>query len=303
MKSNKITFTFDNLKKALTKLNKLLSAPKESDSKSTAISNKNQLNSKQPANDTKTEKLRKISTFINKYSESLKGSKDEAVLEYLFFLAENLSEKVYEEQGEEIMEDLWKLYKTDSDQLCFNPNSILLKLNPANKNLHLEINNNPEYFLNLVFMNENLTEKILDNKIISFDKKKKEINFSEEISKLIKLLKIDNEKISSAVKINNVLDLMFLKIMCIGDMKTFYTNLSTMLMLTEGKTILIFKIISYFALCIFKFDNKESFVGSLLFIIGGMLRDYAKSYMKTKGVNRVIFSEHKCTHKVKINKI
>lgn len=315
MKSNakENTFTIDNLKKAINKLNNLTAAPKEIDSNILSNSNiktskentNSQQNTKLPHKDENNERLKNVLTYINKYSESLKDSKDEAVLEYLLCLAENFSERVYSEQGDEIMEDLWKLYKINTDQLKFNPNSVLYKLYSLNNNkdknfMHLEINNNPEYFLNLVFMNENFTEKILEKRIISFDKPKKGIKFEQEVSKLVDLLKNENEKLSNSIKINNILDLIFLKIMCIGNMKTFYTILSSMLMLTEGKTILIFKIISYFALCLFTFENKESFVGSLLFIIGGMLRDYAKSYMKTKGVERVIFSDHKCSHEVKI---
>jgi len=284
MKNNEKTFSKEKLKKAIKKLNSFINDPKKD------------LNDNK-GNEEKKEKEKKILNYINKYSASLKDSKEEEVLEFLLVLAENLSEKVYEEQGDEIMEDLWKLYKINTDQLKFNPNAILYKLN-SSRNLHMEINNNPEYFLNLVFMNENFTKKIIDNSIIIFDKEKKEINFTNEIPKILFLLKDEGINKSTSLQINNILDLIFLKIMCIGNMKTFYTILSSMLMLTEGKTVLIFKLISFFALCLFKFENKESFIGSLLFIIGAMLRDYAKSYMKTKGLERVIFSEHKFSHKV-----
>ncbi len=313
--ANEITFTYDNLKKAINKLNKLLSSQKEIDSNTLSSKNtENNKNNKDNSNveeqktkvqakDDKAEKLKKVITFINKFSESLKDSKNEdAVLEYLLFLAENLSESVYAQQGDEIMEDLWKLYKVNTDQLKFDPYSILYKLNPlSNKNLpNFEIKSNPEYFLNLLFMNENLTENILESEIVTFDKDRNVIKFDIEVSKTVELVKNQYEKLSNASKINNILDLIFIKIMCLGDMKTFYTVLSSMLMLTEGKTILIFKLISYFALCLFTFKNKESFVGSLLFILGGMLRDYAKSYMKTKGLERIIFSGHKCAHQVNL---
>jgi len=288
MKTNEISFTLEKLKKVIIKLNTFLNESQDNNSNS----NKSEK---------QTEKLKKFLNYINKYSESLKNDKEENVLEYLIVLAENLSEKVYENQGDEIMEELWKLYRINTDQLKFNPNKILKDLNCCKNNLKFQVNNNPEYFLNMVLMNENLTDKLLKEKIIVFNDEKREVKFDLEISDLISLLKEQNENSSLSIKINNILDLIFLKILCRGNMKTFYTILSSMLMLTEGKTILIFKIISYFSLCLYTFENKESFIGSILFIIGGMLRDYAKSYLKTKGLERIIFSEHKFSHQVKNN--
>jgi hypothetical protein len=285
MKSDEINFSPEKVKKIINKINSYVIQSKEN-------------NSDTKKSEEHSEKLKKFIGKLNEYSGSVKNGTEEEILEYLIFIAENLSEKVYEYQGDEIMEELWKLYQVNTDQLKFNPNNILNNLNSSKNNLKSQINNNPEYFLSLILMNQSLFDKVLKEQILTFNHDKKEVKFNIELSKLINLLKEQNEDCSITIKINNILDFIFLKILCIGDMKTFYTILSSMLMLTEGKTILVFKIIAYFAICLYTFHNKESFIGSILFIIGGMLRDYAKSYMKTKGVERIIFTEKQCTHQV-----
>lgn len=288
MKTNEeVSFTSKKLKNVIKKLNISL------------IDLDNKINESENNENTK-----KFINYINKYSDSLKNSNDREILEFLNTLIKDFSEKVYISQGDDLMESLWKLYRINIEQLNFNPDTILYKLANDPQKIKFEISNNPEYFLNMILMNENLTNKILDDKIIVFDKENNKIDFHLEMSIFQTLLGgldtqtfHDNDMINK-IKINNILDLVFLKILVKGNIKTFYTVLSSMLMLTEGKTILIFKIISFYAICLFSFENKDAFVGSLLFIIGGMLRDYARSYLKTKSIERFQFSEHKCNHEV-----
>ena len=246
-----------------------------------------------------TPEIKKYINYINKYSENIKNSNDLEILEYLKSISKFSSNDVYKKQGDEIMENLWKLYRCETKLLSNFPNKLMSK-SKSSQDQFFDINNNPEYFLNLILMNEKLTEKVLKENLMSFDKKKKVLKINFQVTDFESILDIkNNNNFSNKILINNILDLIFLKILCEGNIKTFYTVLSSMFMLTEGKTILIMKIISYFAICIWKFENKESFVGSLLYIVGGMLRDYSKSYLKTKGILKMSLIDHKCNHQVK----
>jgi hypothetical protein len=295
-KENKenLIFTIDKLKKIIKKLNNLLA--------------------KEKLEEEEEKKLKKFIDYLNKFNQKLRGeNKLHNKLEFLNTLIENFSEEIYKKIGDELIEDLWRMYYTDTNFLNFSPYDIINKITKE-KNKEYEVNNNPEYFISLLLMNERLAEKLLKNNFIEFNLEKNEIKFTLDFMKYTEVVSEDlflnnnynknnNEDLSIKLKINNLIDLITIKILTVGNIQGFYTTLSSMLLMTEGKTILIFKIISFFALCLYKFSNKESFIGGLLYILGGMLRDYAKSYLYTKGIERFLFSEHKCDHKVIYKKL
>jgi hypothetical protein len=102
------------------------------------------------------------------------------------------------------------------------------------------------------------------------------------------------------LKKNFLVDCIIIKIYANCEIKMFYTSLSSFIVNTKSNVMLLFKAISLFSLCLWQFEKKENFIDSLIFIVGGVLRDLGRSYLKTKGILNENLSYHLCKKHVKL---
>jgi hypothetical protein len=223
--------------------------------------------------------------YVNDIKEIFeKENKNEKInnnlLELLCMNDESLSK-----HGDELLENLWKLYANT----IFNIPSLTTISTPE------------QFFIDLFFLNNAKLNTLKEQNIIKIKENLIEINISKEFVEN-NILSKDSSKEALLNNRNVLIDLIIFNMFCktaSKDLKGFYTSLSGFVVTTESSVFLLYKTISLFALCLFTMEKKENFVDSLFYILSGVLRDHARSYLKTKGVLNENLSYHKCSKHVK----
>ena len=183
--------------------------------------------------------------------------------------------------GSELLDKIWKLEDEMNDYIP--PLEILEQ--PKDKKLTpIEL---MKYFLKLLFGNKDDVDKLLNEKYIIIDGEKRQVYINEEICK-----EIGKDK-DKYINENNLLNnLMIIKIMTYTKPDVFYTSISSFLTLVDNSVIKFYKILSLFSFTLWTLSNKkDSLVKSLIYIIGGVLKDYCRSLFKTENIdiNKLIY--------------
>jgi hypothetical protein len=187
-------------------------------------------------------------------------------------------EAFFIKHGDDLADKVWELYD--------------------DKNFNLDI---PEYkhfssfFINLFFMNKNLVEQLLANKVFYIEGnriKSADINAVREFNKEL-FPKLNQNELKSFL-----LDYLIMYIFSKAELRNFYTSLSSFLVGSKSNVMLLFKCLALFGLSLWQLEKRENFLDGLLYVIGGVLRDHARSYLKTKGILQENLSYHKCKDKV-----
>jgi hypothetical protein len=217
-------------------------------------------------------------SFIDEFGSIEKDSNIISYLENLFLLEESFFIK----NGDDLADKVWELY----DDKHFNIDL------PEYKHFSY-------FFINLFFMNKNLVEPLLANGIFYIEDNKIK---SADISKVREFNKELFPKLNSLNQNelkNFLVDYLVMYIFTKAELRHFYTSLSSFLVGTKSNVMLLFKCLSLFGLALWQFEKRENFLDGLLYVIGGVLRDHARSYLKTKGILQENLSYHKCKDKVK----
>ena len=194
-----------------------------------------------------------------------------------------LKPAVLTKYGSELLDKIWDL--SDNNEYI-PPEEILSQ--PADKRLTpMEL---MKYFLALFFGNKNSLRDILDNKYIIIDEEKRKININEEKCKEI------GTNSDKYINNNNLLsNLLIIKIMTYTNPESFYTGISSLLMVLDNSVIKFYKALSLFSFSLWFLSNKkDNLIKSLLYIIGGVLKDFCRSLFKTEKIdikNLVYFKE------------
>ena len=192
-----------------------------------------------------------------------------------------LKPTVIAKYGSELLDKIWKLEDEMNDYIP--PLEILEQ--PKDKKLTpIEL---MKYFLKLLFGNKDDVDKLLNEKYIIIDGEKRQVYINEEICK-----EIGKDK-DKYINENNLLNnLMIIKIMTYTKPDVFYTSISSFLTLIDNSVIKFYKILSLFSFTLWTLSNKkDSLVKSLIYIIGGVLKDYCRSLFKTENIdiNKLIY--------------
>lgn len=212
--------------------------------------------------------------YLKTYLDQIKGFEQNDIIISLkeYF---SLSKEFYIKYGDDLIEKLWGLY---------NENEFTMG-DYKEKELY-------DYFLWLFFCNNQLLIEYLQKEIINFNIQSKEISVNFD--------KIKQEISSDNILTQNFLiDLIIMMIYSITAIQGFYTTISALLMMVNSNVTKFYKILSLFGLCYWKLEKKQDFINSLLFISGGVMRDLARSYLKTKGILNENLTYHKCSNKKK----
>ena len=198
-----------------------------------------------------------------------------------------LKPTVITKYGSELLDKIWKLEDEMNDYIP--PVEILEQ--PKDKKLTpIEL---MKYFLKLLFGNKDDADKLLNEKYITIDGEKRQIKINEEKCKEIGKDKDKDKYINE----NNLLhNLMILKIMSYTNPEMFYTSISHYLTILDNSVIKFYKILSLFSFTLWTLSNKkDNLVISLLYIIGGVLKDFCRSLFKTENIdiNKLIYFQEK----------
>ncbi len=177
--------------------------------------------------------------------------------------------------GSELLEKVWEL--SDDLNNYIPPEDLLSQ--PADKRLTpLEM---MKYFLQLLFGGANKIEEILEKKYIVINEEKKKIMVDED---KIKEITSNPEKFLNE---NNLLcNLMIIKIFTYTKTDIFYTGVSGLLMTLDNRVIKLYKVLSLYAFSLWNLHNKkEDLVKSILYIIGGVLKDFSRSLLTTEKID------------------
>ena len=177
--------------------------------------------------------------------------------------------------GTELFGKAWEL--NDEDNNYLPPDDLLSQ--PFDKKLTpLET---MKFFLQLLFGGGKKIDEILNEKYIIIDEDKRTININEE---KIKEIALTPEKY---INDNNLLsNLLLFKIFTYSKAKSFYTDLTELLMSLDNRIIKFYKFLSFYAFTIWKlYNKKEELVKSSLYVIGGILKDFSRSLLKTEKVD------------------
>ena len=196
-----------------------------------------------------------------------------------------LKSAVINKYGKELFSKIWEL--NDNINNYIPPEEILSQ--PKDKRLTpLEL---MKYFLQLFFGQKERVDNLINNKYIIIDEDKRKININEEKCKEISI-NINNYKNE-----NNLLsNLMIIKIFTYINPEIFFTEVNKLLMSLDNSVIKFYKILSLFSFCLWGLTNKkENYVKNLLYIIGGVLKDFCRSLFKTEkiDVNKLIYFKEK----------
>ena len=196
-----------------------------------------------------------------------------------------LKPTVITKYGSELLDKIWKLEDEMNDYIP--PVEILEQ--PKDKKLTpIEL---MKYFLKLLFGNKDDADKLLNEKYITIDGEKRQIKINEE-----KCKEIGKDK-DKYINENNLLhNLMILKIMSYTNPEMFYTSISHYLTILDNSVIKFYKILSLFSFTLWALSNKkDNLVISLLYIIGGVLKDFCRSLFKTENIdiNKLIYFQEK----------
>ena len=185
-------------------------------------------------------------------------------------------EIVFEKYGDDIVEKLWEYYD--------------------DKDFNMNIESESNFFINLFFLDQNIVELLLEKNIFNINNKKITScsidDLRAKFDDILTTLHINKQK-------NFIIDVIVFYIFTKIDLKYFYTCLSSFIVGTKSNVMLLFKCIALFGLSLQQIDKKEDFLDGLMYIVGGVLRDHARSYLKTKGILQENLSYHKCENHVK----
>ena len=187
--------------------------------------------------------------------------------------------------GSELLDKIWKLEDEMNDYIP--PLEIL----EQPKDTRLTPTELMKYFLKLLFGNKDDVDKLLNEKYIIIDGEKRQVCINEEKCKDIGK---DKDKYLNE---NNLLNnLMIIKIMTYTKPEVFYTSVSSFLTGVDNSVIKFYKILSLFSFTLWTLSNKkDSLVKSLIYIIGGVLKDFCRSLFKTENIdiNKLIYFKEK----------
>ena len=183
--------------------------------------------------------------------------------------------------GSELLDKVWEI--SDDHNNYLPPDDLLSQ--PFDKKLTpLEI---MKFFLQLLFGGGKKVEELLSEKFIIIDEDKRKIGINED---KIKEMATSPEKY---VDDNNLLcNLMILKIFSYTKTDIFYTGVTGLLMSLDNRVIKLYKTLSLYAFALWNLNNKkEDLVKSLLYILGGVLKDFSRSLLKTEkfDINKLNF--------------
>ena len=196
-----------------------------------------------------------------------------------------LKSAVINKYGKELFSKIWEL--NDNINNYIPPEEILSQ--PKDKRLTpLEL---MKYFLQLFFGQKEKVDNLINDKYIIIDEDKRKININEEKCKEISM------NINNYINENNLLsNLMIIKIFTYINPEIFFTEVNKLLMSLDNSVIKFYKILSLFSFCLWSLTNKkENYVKNLLYIIGGVLKDFCRSLFKTEkiDVNKLIYFKEK----------
>ena len=196
-----------------------------------------------------------------------------------------LKSAVINKYGKELFSKIWEL--NDNINNYIPPEEILSQ--PKDKRLTpLEL---MKYFLQLFFGQKEKVDNLINDKYIIIDEDKRKININEEKCKEISI------NINNYINENNLLsNLMIIKIFTYINPEVFFTEVNKLLMSLDNSVIKFYKILSLFSFCLWSLTNKkENYVKNLLYIIGGVLKDFCRSLFKTEkiDVNKLIYFKEK----------
>ena len=186
-----------------------------------------------------------------------------------------LKSSVITKYGSELLDKIWEL--NDEMNEYIPPEEILSQ--PKDKRLTpVEL---MKYFLQLFFGNKQNMESLLNDKYIIINEEKRKIDINEEKCKEIGL---NSEKY---INDNNLLfNLMIIKILTYVNPQVFYTGISSLLMSLNNSVIKFYKMLSLFSFSLWTLSNKkDNLIKSLLYIIGGVLKDFCRSLFKTEKID------------------
>ena len=186
-----------------------------------------------------------------------------------------LKSSVITKYGSELLDKIWEL--NDEMNEYIPPEEILSQ--PKDKRLTpVEL---MKYFLQLFFGNKQNIENLLNDKYIIINEEKRKIDINEEKCKEIGL---NSEKY---INENNLLfNLMIIKILTYVNPQVFYTGISSLLMSLNNSVIKFYKMLSLFSFSLWTLSNKkDNLIKSLLYIIGGVLKDFCRSLFKTEKID------------------
>ena len=196
-----------------------------------------------------------------------------------------LKPTVITKYGSELLDKIWKL---DDEMNDYIPPVEILEQPKDKKLTPIEL---MKYFLKLLFGNKDDVDKLLNEKYITIDGEKRQIKINEEKCKEIGK---DKDKYISE---NNLLqNLMIIKIMTYTNPEVFYTSISSILTILDNSVIKFYKILSLFSFTLWTLSNKKDrLVISLLYIIGGVLKDFCRSLFKTENIdiNKLIYFQER----------
>ena len=121
----------------------------------------------------------------------------------------------------------------------------------------------------------------MEEKFIIIDEDKRKISINEE---KIKEMATTPEKYLND---NNLLcNLMIIKIFTYTKGEIFYTSTTALLMSLDNRVIKLYKTLSLYVFCLWNLNHKkEDLVKSILYIIGGVLKDFSRSLLKTEKID------------------
>jgi hypothetical protein len=230
------------------------------------------------------EKLDEVKTLSNTLLNHIEDlGKLEAIkqIDYLKNLF-NFSEDYFKKHGDDLMEKIWLLYDDNN-----------FTIDIVQDNLTSNV-----FFFDLFFLKSTNIKKALES--FSTDETGKITSKSiEEIRANINKLNLSD--LNPSEQKNFLIDYLVMLVYSKADIKNYYTSLSSFLIQTNSSVMLLYKILALFGLFFLQLDKKENFLDGLLYIIGGVLRDHARSYLKTKGILQENISHHSCSkHHVNI---
>ena len=177
--------------------------------------------------------------------------------------------------GSELLDKIWELNDEMNEYI---PCEDLL-LQPKDKRLsNIEL---MKYFLKLFFGAKNKVEDLLEQKYIIINEEKRKILINEE---MIKEIGLNPDKYE---KDNNLLtNLIIIKIFSYTNPDVFYTGISSLLMTLNNSVIKFYKMLSLFSFSLWTLINKkDDLIKSILYIIGGVLKDFCRSLLKTENID------------------
>ena len=177
--------------------------------------------------------------------------------------------------GSELLDKVWEI--SDDINNYIPPEDLLSQ--PADKRLTpMEM---MKYFLQLFFGGANKVEELLEQKFIIIDVDKKKIMINED-----KIKEITSNPDKYLNENNLLCNLMIIRIFTYTKTEVFYTGITALLMSLDNRVIKLYKVLSLYAFSIWNLLNKkEELVKSILYIIGGVLKDFSRSLLTTDKID------------------